>query len=126
MPTYDGYKLFGYVRMRPEAHGGDGVCNEQLLSEGSGDVYRWGGSHYGRTTLRTMTTDTTITLSSGVSYAGCIMVKRVDGIQSNYFNTTTQYNLTFYAPNVGLVKEVQVYWPDTTIRELIDHQIGAH
>lgn len=103
-----------------------GSCCERLLSENLGDVYYWGGDHYGRTRLRTMAVDTTITLSSGIAYTGVVMVKRVNGIAANYFNTTHTYTLTFYAPDVGLVKEVRVAWPDTITRELTDHWIAGH
>ncbi len=127
LPIYDGLPLYGYVRMRADAPSTlSGSCCERLLSENLGEVYRWGGDHYGRTQLKTMAIDTTITLSSGIAYTSVIMVKRVNGIAANYFNTTHTYTLTFYAPDVGLVKEVRVAWPDTTTRELTDHWIAGH
>lgn len=127
LPVYDGLPLYGYVRMRADAPSTSyGSCCERLLSENLGEVYYWGGDHYGRTRLKTMAVDTTITLSSGVSYSGVIMVKYVEGIEANYFNTAHHYALTFYAPDVGLVKEVRVSVPDTTVRELTGHWIAGH
>ncbi len=126
LPIYDGLPLYGYTLMRQDAPDTHGSCCERLLSETLGDVYYWGGTHYGRTKLRTMAIDTTITLTSGTSYMHCIMVKGVGGIYANYFNNTGTYKLTFYAPDIGLVKEVYIAGQDTTVRELTDHWIAEH
>ncbi|HEY0977630.1 MAG TPA: hypothetical protein VGE21_09180 [Flavobacteriales bacterium] len=127
LPIYGGLPLYGYLRMRPDAPSTvDGSCCERLLSTTEGDVYHWGGIHYGRTELRTMRTDTTLVLASGATYTACIMVKCVQGIAANYFDIATTYDLTFYAPGVGLVKEVKHVGADTMVRELTDHWIAEH
>lgn len=125
LPTYNGAPLYGYTRMLGGSAGSyGGTCCQQLLSEKLGDVYRWGGNHYGRTTLKTMAVDTTLTLASGTAYADCIMVKRVEGIASNYFDQANTYYLTFYAPGVGMVKEEFVSTSGAWVRELVDHWIA--
>jgi hypothetical protein len=111
--------------MRPDAGGTDGsACHEQLLSETEGDSYQWGGSHYGRTTLKTMETDMTVVLSNGDVYYPSLMVKMVGGIASNYFDIATDLALYYYARDVGLVKEVHVHSGDSTTIELVEHYIA--
>lgn len=125
LPIYDGYGLYGYTRMRPDAGGSNAACSEVLLSETVGEIFRWGGNHYGRTTMKTLAVGLSITLSDSSVYTPCVLMKRVEGIGSNYFDDWPSYTLEWYARGVGLVRICEHRSPnDSTIIELVDYRIG--
>lgn len=126
LPIYDGYGLYRYTRMRPDASGANAACSEVLLSENINEVFFWGGDHYGRTKVKTIAVGQSVTLSDGSVYAPCVLMKRVEGIGSNYFDAWPSYTLEWYARGVGLVRTSKYRSPgDSTIVELVDYRIGS-
>lgn len=103
MPIYDGRPLCQYSRMNIDASNSNNeICCEKLLSEQIGEIFHWGGSHYGRITSKIHAVDTTITLSNGTTHSPCIVVIR--DLTFPYSDPSVSEYYEVYARNVGLIK----------------------
>lgn len=84
-----------------------------------------GGSHYGRTKSRTILVGASVTLGSGATYSPCVVVKRVEGLNANYFDQSSWFTLEWYARDVGLVRRIKrLSTTDSVVVDLIAHYIA--
>ena len=125
LPIYNGRPLHQYSRMVLDASQGRGeVCCEKILSEQYGEMFYWGGSHYGRKLSKVIAVDTIVALTSGVSYSPCIVIAR--SLRFPYSTSALDQYYEVYARNVGLIKTWERNGPDTVIKELESYSIAPH
>lgn len=125
LPVYDGRPLYHYSRMKVNASQSLGeICCEKILSEQLGETFMWGGSHYGRSTSKVMSVDTTVVLTNGNSYSTCIVVARDLGFPGTNPSMSRYYEV--YARNVGLIKTWLWIGQDTIIKELDSYHIATN